>query len=106
MRKGSLSARLVLAARERGDCATAQLAEMSGRSDRSVRTALEGAESRQEQLLRLHIRSATPAERLAVLRDVAAEFNCDVVILEKRTEQRVARLITAAAEVAELLEAA
>lgn len=81
MSRRSLSAELVRRARMRGDCSTSQLAVLSGRSDRAVRHDLVTAESRPEQLLRLHARSATPAERVAIVQDVAELLGADVVVL-------------------------
>lgn len=81
MSRPGLVARLVVAARERGDCSTAQLALLSGQGERGVRHALSSAESGPEQLLRLHARSASPQERAALVADFAALVGAEVVVL-------------------------
>ena len=81
MTRPGLVARLVAQARERGDCSSAQLALLSGQGERGVRHALAAEESRPEQLLRLHARSASPQERAALVADFAALVGAEVVVL-------------------------
>lgn len=99
--RSSLSAELVRRARDRGDCSTEQLAVLSGRGPRAVRHALSAEESAAEQLLRLHCRSASPAELAAVVRDVAALLGAPVVVFERGAAAPLLRLVDAAGEAAE-----
>ena len=82
-------------ARDRGDCSTAQLALLSGQSDRAVRHALVEPESRSEQLLRLHAKAATPHERLCLVQDFADHIGADVVLLPGKTAAVLGRAVDA-----------